>query len=212
MSLQSNKLLPSLSHYSGWSASAQGLQTDQILSINNVGLPLMSVSIPLPKYRFLTEPARICCKICKKNKSQTQYSNKQLNDLKYKVYKFGRSVATGDTIRCRECTGVQTTELRCAFCEVKKSLNEFALNQRSKPDYAVRTQITFINVITDRLLRGVSHARKTPSTSSRTNVIMLQAIWERNSTLRGIVTAMSPTRATTTRWISTVYASSCIGC
>ncbi|MCJ1315584.1 hypothetical protein MMC15_000904 [Xylographa vitiligo] len=65
------------------------------------------------------------------------FSNKQLQDLKFKHLQYGPVSLTGPGyIKCRHCTGQQVTEMECTVCDEVKPLSEFGKNHRREPDKA----------------------------------------------------------------------------
>lgn len=77
------------------------------------------------------------CIRCHRKKPQTQFSNKQLEELR-KAIKIRKANASKEAIvTCRFCMPGQTEELHCCICSETKSLDDFAKAQRSKPDQAV---------------------------------------------------------------------------
>ncbi|MCJ1400268.1 hypothetical protein MMC11_003472 [Xylographa trunciseda] len=65
------------------------------------------------------------------------FSNKQLQDLKFKHLQFGKISLSGPGyIKCRHCTGQQVTEIECTVCDEVKPLSEFGKNHRREPDKA----------------------------------------------------------------------------
>ena len=81
------------------------------------------------------------CKVVKSNK---MFSNKQLQDLKFKHLQYGPVSLTGPGyIKCRHCTGQQVTEMECTVCDEVKPLSEFGKNHRREPDKAVSIGFKF---------------------------------------------------------------------
>ncbi|MCJ1389602.1 hypothetical protein MMC18_002459 [Xylographa bjoerkii] len=65
------------------------------------------------------------------------FSNKQLQDLKFKHLQYGNISLSGPGyIKCRNCTGQQVTEMECTVCDEVKPLSEFGKNHRREPDKA----------------------------------------------------------------------------
>ncbi len=102
--------------------------------------------IPLPdRYRTLlawqrseAKWARFLCLDCKKFKAPAQYSNKQLNDYRFKIHTRQHVTNISAQLRCRHCTGEQTHELQCTGpCALWKCLEDFSKNQRKRPENAV---------------------------------------------------------------------------
>ncbi len=88
--------------------------------------------------RSLSYRSRLKCTRCHKWKGTTNYSNKQLADLRYKIFTHGHAATEdGSGIKCRVCTGQQIVEMHCYMCNRTKGLDEFAKAQRSDPDHAV---------------------------------------------------------------------------
>lgn len=95
-------------------------------------------NISAKQLREVSIPPKIRCKTCSKWKVPNQYSNKQIDDLKYKIRVHGQDATQTDkVIRCLGCTGVQRTELECVLCCKVKSLDMFAKTHRKNPDEAV---------------------------------------------------------------------------
>ena len=81
---------------------------------------------------------RIKCDRCRKWKGTTNYSKKQLDELRKKLSKL-RSAEIPDamTANCRACNGGSVVELQCSKCDKVKGLDDFAKAQRSNGDNAV---------------------------------------------------------------------------
>jgi hypothetical protein len=80
----------------------------------------------------------IQCRECQKVKPTSQFSNKQLNDLRFKVASGFSLNANTATLRCRLCTGNQNHELLCnGPCGSIRGLDSFSKNQRRIPEKAV---------------------------------------------------------------------------
>jgi hypothetical protein len=77
---------------------------------------------------------RLKCSVCHKNKPQSQYSTKQLNDVRFKVFRNGANAIIGGAAKCSSCTGKQRTEMACNRCDRVKDLDKFSLAQRRKRD------------------------------------------------------------------------------
>ena len=84
---------------------------------------------------------RIKCVGCKKIKNKDSYSQKQLNDLAWKISSKGNVPVQTALIKCRLCTGQQVTELKCSICNEVKGLDGFSKAQRRNPDGAVRVSL-----------------------------------------------------------------------
>ncbi|KAH3945487.1 hypothetical protein HBH53_146050 [Parastagonospora nodorum] len=78
-------------------------------------------------------PTRIRCGRCERNLPQTQYSTRQLTDLRWQVRTAGNYT---QPINCRRCTGEPLVEIECFMCHKTKGLEEFAKSQRCSPDHA----------------------------------------------------------------------------
>jgi hypothetical protein len=80
--------------------------------------------------------------VCKRVKQTNQFSTKQLNDLRMRVYRLGqaKAIPADGLIRCRECTGAQNLEMQCTICLLIKPLEAFSLAQRSRKDTAVSVE------------------------------------------------------------------------
>ncbi|KAI9799295.1 MAG: hypothetical protein M1833_004173 [Piccolia ochrophora] len=83
-----------------------------------------------------TGRSRIKCIICNKTRNKNAYSQRQLNDLAYKVVRGGQVNASRALIKCRQCTGAQVTEMMCIVCEEVMALDSFSRNQRRTPETA----------------------------------------------------------------------------
>ncbi|KAF1989015.1 hypothetical protein K402DRAFT_452288 [Aulographum hederae CBS 113979] len=82
-------------------------------------------------------PPKIRCDRCKKHKQESNFSNKQLIELKSAIVTLGAQAGiTAAKARCRSCTGQQKTEMYCNFCDATKSLDGFFKTQRRDPDKA----------------------------------------------------------------------------
>ncbi|KAI9760264.1 MAG: hypothetical protein M4579_001778 [Chaenotheca gracillima] len=95
-----------------------------------------AAEIQAAKLRSVTFPPKIVCRSCKKPKEKLFFSQRQLNDLAFKITRLGPSQANVPAILCRSCTGAQVTELRCTMCSEVKGNNEFSKAQRHDPDHA----------------------------------------------------------------------------
>ncbi|KAF2141378.1 uncharacterized protein K452DRAFT_298758 [Aplosporella prunicola CBS 121167] len=84
-------------------------------------------------------PDKIRCDRCNRWKNPTNFANKRLNDLRYKIKYQGRNKTNsqgGLTATCSACTGQQVQELECHMCKTWKGLEDFAKAQRKNPDHA----------------------------------------------------------------------------
>ncbi|KAL9603159.1 MAG: hypothetical protein Q9219_001362 [cf. Caloplaca sp. 3 TL-2023] len=84
-------------------------------------------------------PEKTRCKGCHKLKALSQYSNKQLIELRQRVAGPQAEKAkapAAEIITCRNCTSGQVQELTCILCHQTKSLEEFGKTQRKTPDLA----------------------------------------------------------------------------
>ncbi|MCJ1246286.1 hypothetical protein MMC30_003492 [Trapelia coarctata] len=89
------------------------------------------------KVKAVAVPDKISCMVCKKWKANSQYSNKQLADYRFKMLQSGNPKSNGSVgVKCRICTGQQVTELTCSICDDVKPLIEFGKNHRRDPDNA----------------------------------------------------------------------------
>ncbi|MCJ1280803.1 hypothetical protein MMC26_000120 [Xylographa opegraphella] len=89
------------------------------------------------KMKSVVIPEKLRCLSCKTVKSNQMFSNKQLQDLKFKHLQYGPVSLTGPGyIKCRQCTGQQVTEMECTVCDEVKPLSEFGKNHRREPDKA----------------------------------------------------------------------------
>jgi hypothetical protein len=71
-------------------------------------------------------------------KSPLQFSNKELNNFRWKKANDSRVNGISVKLRCRVCTGEQITELQCTGpCGLWKSLDEFSRAQRRVSGIAV---------------------------------------------------------------------------
>lgn len=88
---------------------------------------------------------RLKCGRCNKWKGETNFSNKQLGNLRIKVAKFGNAATSASDagLVCRLCTGGQVVEKECAMCGKTKGLEEFAKVQRTRGDDAVSMHTSF---------------------------------------------------------------------
>ncbi|KAI6810319.1 hypothetical protein KC340_g17115 [Hortaea werneckii] len=106
--------------------------------VQNVALPekyLPHHGIVL--HRLSTNDIRIKCSRCSKLKAPTNFSNKQIDDLKKQIHKeSGFNATTQGLIPCMTCTGAPRTELECHYCGITKSLDHFSKQQRKDPDRA----------------------------------------------------------------------------
>ncbi|KAL2825161.1 Stc1 domain-containing protein [Aspergillus cavernicola] len=75
-------------------------------------------------------PDKVKCKTCKKYRVQSAFSKRQLEILRNAVVVEGPHALNGGHANCRNCTGVQTMELRCRECDQVKGTSEFAIGQR----------------------------------------------------------------------------------
>ena len=89
------------------------------------------------KHCVAEDMCRTRCKGCKRLKKTSQFSNKQLNDLRNYLAMGYTITDWGMLIECRQCTGVQIHEMTCAVCEETKGLDGFSKAQRHDPDNAV---------------------------------------------------------------------------
>ncbi|KAI9770808.1 MAG: hypothetical protein M1840_003058 [Geoglossum simile] len=77
------------------------------------------------------------CKTCREVRKKEFYSENQLNELRYKLYRGGNQVNQYNAmIKCKMCTGFQANEMLCSVCGEVKMLNAFAKAQRHNPDNA----------------------------------------------------------------------------
>ncbi|KAI9842812.1 MAG: hypothetical protein M1837_006915 [Sclerophora amabilis] len=88
------------------------------------------------KAKNMSLPTKIVCRLCTRPREKHMFSQRQLNELAFKVSHSGPAAMNRPTIQCRLCTGGQVTELACSMCSVVKSLNSFSKAQRRDPDRA----------------------------------------------------------------------------
>ena len=89
-------------------------------------------------HRQSTNDIRIKCSRCSKLKAPSNFSNKQIDDLKKQILqKSGFNAMTQGFVPCMTCTGAPRTELECHYCGITKSLDHFSKQQRKDPDRAV---------------------------------------------------------------------------
>ncbi|RMY90636.1 hypothetical protein D0862_09913 [Hortaea werneckii] len=82
-------------------------------------------------------PEKIKCSRCNKLKAPSNYSNKQIDDLKKKIHQeYGFNATTQGFVPCMTCTGAPRTEMECHYCGITKSLDHFSKQQRKDPDRA----------------------------------------------------------------------------
>ncbi|KAI9675089.1 MAG: hypothetical protein M1817_001497 [Caeruleum heppii] len=81
-------------------------------------------------------PEKIKCSICKVHRNKDSYSKRQLGELQWKFSQRSSFSISHANIKCRKCTGSQTTEMMCIVCDVVKGLDEFSKAQRKDPDKA----------------------------------------------------------------------------
>ncbi|KAI6820235.1 hypothetical protein KC332_g16602 [Hortaea werneckii] len=82
-------------------------------------------------------PEKIKCSRCNKLKAPSNYSNKQIDDLKKKIHQeYGFNATTQGFVPCMTCTGAPRTEMECHYCGITKSLDRFSKQQRKDPDRA----------------------------------------------------------------------------
>ncbi|KAL8910933.1 MAG: hypothetical protein Q9171_003838 [Xanthocarpia ochracea] len=84
-------------------------------------------------------PEKTRCKVCHKIKNISNFSNKQLLDLKHRIAGVHGDKAKSpiaEIIACRACTQGSVHELTCCICNEPKSLDGFAKAQRKDPDNA----------------------------------------------------------------------------
>jgi hypothetical protein len=79
-------------------------------------------------------PDKVRCSICKRVKTTTTYSNKQIMDLRHHL-QLGYDI-NHSPIKCRKCAQTQNQELSCAVCNETKALDGFSKAQRRNPDRA----------------------------------------------------------------------------
>ncbi|KAF2655278.1 hypothetical protein K491DRAFT_716363 [Lophiostoma macrostomum CBS 122681] len=79
-------------------------------------------------------PQKIKCGRCNMFRGQPNYSTRQLRDARMKIYEKGQQAVY--KISCNKCTGQPLVELECSMCNKTKGLEDFAKNQRNKPDSA----------------------------------------------------------------------------
>ncbi|KAI9822790.1 MAG: hypothetical protein M1832_003023 [Thelocarpon impressellum] len=92
--------------------------------------------ITAEKLKSVALPPKIKCNICKKIKNNDAFSKKQLSDLAFKISRHGPQSMHDATVKCRQCTGAQVTELTCCVCGEIKGLDDFSKAQRKSPDTA----------------------------------------------------------------------------
>ena len=83
---------------------------------------------------------RTRCKVCHKIKNISNFSNKQLLDLKHRIAGVHGDKAKSpiaEIIACRACTQGSVHEMTCCICNEPKSLDGFSKAQRKDPDNAV---------------------------------------------------------------------------
>ncbi|KAI9805442.1 MAG: hypothetical protein M1825_000693 [Sarcosagium campestre] len=97
---------------------------------------LQAVDLNTKKLKSVTLPEQIKCLACKKIRDQSYYSQKQLNDLAFRISRNGPVPMNRTAIKCRQCTGGQVTEMACYICEEVKGLDGFSKAQRRMPDHA----------------------------------------------------------------------------
>ncbi|KAF1808788.1 hypothetical protein P152DRAFT_209595 [Eremomyces bilateralis CBS 781.70] len=78
-------------------------------------------------------PRMIKCTKCGKNKSAEAFSNKQLNQVRASVAKFGQG-ASIPGVRCTACTPGAQEQGTCVMCHKIKPLLEFSKRQRGEGD------------------------------------------------------------------------------
>ncbi|KAI7088655.1 hypothetical protein KC356_g3113 [Hortaea werneckii] len=82
-------------------------------------------------------PEKIKCSRCNKLKAPSNFSNKQIDDLKKKIHQeYGFNATTQGFVPCMTCTGAPRTEMECHYCGITKSLDHFSKQQRKDPDRA----------------------------------------------------------------------------
>ncbi|KAI7285098.1 hypothetical protein KC345_g1937 [Hortaea werneckii] len=82
-------------------------------------------------------PEKIKCSRCNKLKAPSNFSNKQIDDLKKKILQeYGFNATTQGFVPCMTCTGAPRTEMECHYCGITKSLDHFSKQQRKDPDRA----------------------------------------------------------------------------
>ncbi|KAL8689667.1 MAG: hypothetical protein Q9218_004714 [Villophora microphyllina] len=101
-------------------------------------------------------PDKTKCKVCHKIKTISNFSNKQLIDLRHRLAgpngDKARS-AVAEIITCRACTGGPVNELTCCICGEVKGLDGFSKAQRKDPDLA-----RCIICVHEHLEEGWAHA------------------------------------------------------
>lgn len=81
---------------------------------------------------------RVKCRVCKKIRQQSAFSNRQLQEVRKRLAVAGGNGISGPGVAaCRDCVGGQTVELTCIICDRTKSLESFSKVQRQNPDNAV---------------------------------------------------------------------------
>ncbi|KAI7544512.1 hypothetical protein KC331_g6764 [Hortaea werneckii] len=106
--------------------------------VQNVALPEKYLPhLEMILHRQSTNDIRIKCSRCSKLKAPSNFSNKQIDDLKKQILqKSGFNAMTQGFVPCMTCTGAPRTELECHYCGITKSLDHFSKQQRKDPDRA----------------------------------------------------------------------------
>ncbi|RMZ09339.1 hypothetical protein D0862_03634, partial [Hortaea werneckii] len=104
----------------------------------NVALPeKYPAYLVIVPHRLSSNDIRIKCSRCNKLKAPTNYSNKQIDDLKKQIHQTsGFNATTQGFVPCMTCTGAPRTEMECHYCGITKSLDHFSKQQRKDPDRA----------------------------------------------------------------------------
>ena len=88
---------------------------------------------------------RLRCNDCNKLTNVSAFSERQCKDLRYGIVTRQVNAAKLEEeawLRCRNCTGLQPTEMECIMCETVKGYDDFAKNQRKNRDRAVSAAST----------------------------------------------------------------------
>ncbi|KAI7343724.1 hypothetical protein KC354_g15520 [Hortaea werneckii] len=110
--------------------------------VQNVALPEKYLPhLEMILHRQSTNDIRIKCSRCSKLKAPSNFSNKQIDDLKKQILQnSGFNAMTQGFVPCMTCTGAPRTELECHYCGITKSLDHFSKQQRKDPDRARQNQ------------------------------------------------------------------------
>ncbi|PGH08516.1 hypothetical protein AJ80_07836 [Polytolypa hystricis UAMH7299] len=82
-------------------------------------------------------PDKVKCRICKKIRAQTAFSQRQLEELRKAMLSIGTTGIDGPGYAsCLQCVGHQNFELNCCMCLKTKAVGDFSKSQRKDPDNA----------------------------------------------------------------------------